>query len=418
MTFEFFIPGGNSAKNIHLTIEGVLDPNTARHQKLTFRTPLKMAPEHWNKKRQRPENIYLKKFKKINTKLDQLKVELASYIKNRHHTGKTVTHRMLSRQIKKICAENQTQYPELSLLYFMQLYIDAKKEVISYSTYKRYRVFFHLVEKFEGFITERLYVDTINSNFLKNFILFGKEEMYSENTIHRTIHFIRTILNFAERKGIRTAVKELDLKREKQQTELITLSEEEILAIKILPLSGKLTPARDWLMISCYTGQRISDFMEFSTDKLLEVNGRAYITFTQKKTKKNILLPLHPEVINVLKNNGNKFPPKLSQAEYNECIKKIALMAGIRQTVKTRIRKGHRANKTLVEKWEVLSSHVGRRSFATIFYGKIPTPLLMEATGHTTERMFLQYINSADMNRASSLGDYFEKMENEKELVN
>jgi integrase len=71
-----------------------------------------------------------------------------------------------------------------------------------------------------------------------------------------------------------------------------------------------------------------------------------------------------------------------------------------------------------VEKWEVLSSHVGRRSFATIFYGKIPTPLLMEATGHTTERMFLQYINSADMNRASSLGDYFEKMENEKELVN
>lgn len=33
-----------------------------------------------------------------------------------------------------------------------------------------------------------------------------------------------------------------------------------------------------------------------------------------------------------------------------------------------------------------------RRSFATNHFGKVPTPLLMEITGHTKETTFLSYI--------------------------
>ena len=62
-----------------------------------------------------------------------------------------------------------------------------------------------------------------------------------------------------------------------------------------------------------------------------------------------------------------------------------------------------------MEKWATLSSHIGRRSFATNFYGKIPTPLLMEATGHTTENVFLKYINPVDENRVISLSNYFNR---------
>ena len=58
------------------------------------------------------------------------------------------------------------------------------------------------------------------------------------------------------------------------------------------------------------------------------------------------------------------------------------------------------------KKWEILSSHIGRRSFATNFYSKIPTALLMEATGHTTENVFLKYINPVDENRVISLSNY------------
>jgi hypothetical protein len=46
------------------------------------------------------------------------------------------------------------------------------------------------------------------------------------------------------------------------------------------------------------------------------------------------------------------------------------------------------------EKWQLITSHVCRRSFATNFYAdqKYPTALLMNITAHSTEKQFLEYI--------------------------
>jgi integrase len=44
-------------------------------------------------------------------------------------------------------------------------------------------------------------------------------------------------------------------------------------------------------------------------------------------------------------------------------------------------------------KWELITSHIGRRSFATNFYGKINQQLIQSVTGHKTETSFLKYIN-------------------------
>jgi integrase len=409
MTIQFHLPKTGDAQNIHLTITKNVPSKDSGTQKFLFRIPLAISHKEWDEKKQRPSNIYLKRDKRIDAKLNEIKIRISEYMKEMEKANKTPSQRTISLKIKNICAEKTILYPESSLLYFVQLYIDSKKEIISSSTYKRYKVFFHLIEKFEGSIMERLYIDTIDGRFIKKFIFFGKEEAYSENTIYRSIHFIRTILNFAERKGIRTSVQELEIRREKQQRDIVTLNEQEILEIKKADLPKELQSARDWLLISCYTGQRISDFMEFSIEKLVEVNGETCISFIQKKTKKKMLLPLHPVVLNVIKKNGNRFPQKIALPAYNEHIKKIALLVGLTEPVRVKKRNGYRAENILLEKWEALSSHIGRRSFATMFYGKIPTPLLMEATGHTTEQMFLRYINPIDPERILSLSKYFNK---------
>ena len=59
------------------------------------------------------------------------------------------------------------------------------------------------------------------------------------------------------------------------------------------------------------------------------------------------------------------------------------------------------------KKWELVTSHIGRRSFATNNYGKIPTSLLISATGHSTEKMFLEYIGKTDTQKAMQLAEYF-----------
>lgn len=250
-------------------------------------------------------------------------------------------------------------------------------------------------------------IKDVNSVFVHDFLCFGKEEEYSDSTIRRTIDFVKTILNFVERSGMRTAVMEVRVKKDKKQRELISLTESEIFAIEKTQVSSELQAAKEWLLISCYTGQRFSDFIRFSVDNLQEIEGTICIKFTQKKTRKDILLPLHPAVHNILKDNNGKFPPSMSMKNYNEQIKLIAKLAGLSCILIARKRIGYRIKSLRLEKWQTLSSHIGRRSFATNFYGKIPTPLLMEATGHSTEEMFLQYINPVHYERVVQLGNYF-----------
>ena len=55
----------------------------------------------------------------------------------------------------------------------------------------------------------------------------------------------------------------------------------------------------------------------------------------------------------------------------------------------------------------LLFSHVGRRSFATNYYGDIPTSYLIYVTGHSSEIMFLNYIGKSNKDMALELTKYF-----------
>lgn len=58
-------------------------------------------------------------------------------------------------------------------------------------------------------------------------------------------------------------------------------------------------------------------------------------------------------------------------------------------------------------KYQLVSTHICRRSFATNHYGKLPTPVIMAVTGHTTEKMFLNYIGKTAKDNAKELQKYW-----------
>ena len=129
---------------------------------------------------------------------------------------------------------------------------------------------------------------------------------------------------------------------------------------------------------------------------------------------------------------------KISLVKFNEYIKQVCQIAEINTPTKGRKKpKGtkpaaevendkpkiyiplHERKKTIVTnptikgvfpKWEVISSHVCRRSFATNFYGRIPTPVLMNITAHGTEKMFLSYIGKTTYDNAFQMLEYFSKL--------
>jgi integrase len=174
------------------------------------------------------------------------------------------------------------------------------------------------------------------------------------------------------------------------------LSLEELKTIKnCKTLSEPLQIARDWLILGCNTAQRVSDLLPLTKENLKTINGSDVIDLTNKKTGKELFIPLFDEVKEVLNKYDGNFPPQISDQHFNRQIKKVAEAAEL-----TKIEFGElqnpetkRKEQGMFPKWQLVSSHIMRRSFASNYYGKYPTPLLMQITKHSTEKQFLNYIH-------------------------
>lgn len=77
-------------------------------------------------------------------------------------------------------------------------------------------------------------------------------------------------------------------------------------------------------------------------------------------------------------------------------------------SIKGKTENGWRMVEKEYPKCKLVASHIGRRSFATNNYGKIPTMYLKEITGHSTEQMFLKYIGKGSKDIAMEMFDYFD----------
>lgn len=64
-----------------------------------------------------------------------------------------------------------------------------------------------------------------------------------------------------------------------------------------------------------------------------------------------------------------------------------------------------------VKKYLAVSTHIGRRSFATNYYTHIDTTLLMSQTGHKSTKQFMEYVSKADKTNATSLAKGFAKFD-------
>lgn len=372
-------------------------------------TPLRIAPDQWDTVKERPYNIYKKEGKNLNGRLDRLRVGIAEYLNEVQKQNKILSLQGLQGQIKKQCNKSLDTYSEGTFLYETQRYIQSRTHLITPATYKRYMVFFRLFERFEGHQKKHFMLKDVGALFVKEFLSFGASEQYSPSTIIRSLHFVCTVLNHLEKRGIRTLAYEFEIPKEPvRQKKFATLNQEELSVIQNTPVPIELEKAKQWLLISCYSGQRVSDFMNFNDQMVQKLLDKPCIEFVQQKTQKPILLPLHPVIQNILKSRNGQFPEKVPYETYNRQIKEVVRLSRIDRLVRLRKRFGFRSKEVIVPLSEAVSTHIGRRSFASNFYGKIPTALLMEATGHSTEQMFQRYVGNTNTSRAQELGNYFE----------
>lgn len=110
-------------------------------------------------------------------------------------------------------------------------------------------------------------------------------------------------------------------------------------------------------LIGAYTGARHSDFLRFDETNI--VNGM--LTYVSQKTKIQSTVPLKPIVARLI---PLAKASELDDGLYNETLRNLCQRAGINKRVK--VFKGGREQ--VGPKYQFISSHTARRSFATNLY--------------------------------------------------
>jgi len=270
---------------------------------------------------------------------------------------------------------------------------------LAHNTIRTYKSLYRITKEYELEKSQQLFLAGIDKKMAVSFTQFLKiEKQYSDNYCGQLLKLLKIILRDAQKSGfeIHPYSNYIESFKQKSSDRIIHfLNPAEIKVLKGLEgIPSELEDSYKWLMIGLSIGQRVSDLLSLNASNIRKANNGLYIDIIQQKTKKAVTIGVvDPLVIDLLE---SEFPKVLSQEAFNKHIKMICKIAGIDEVVRgfKNNPKTRRKEVLSAPKYEFVTSHIMRRSFATNYYGKIETPLLMNITGHTKESTFLTYIGT------------------------
>jgi integrase len=207
-----------------------------------------------------------------------------------------------------------------------------------------------------------------------------KEAGYKVNTIHDMYKRMRDCLNDA----FDMKVANIEVQKNKnwmaktEKADNIFLTRGEISQLYNFDYKRiGLRNAVDMFVLGCETGQRYGDFSKINKGMKIYVNDETLLRFpTQKSGGKLIYvsIPTNDRIDEILE----RVRP-ISDQKLRDYIKEAAKIAGL-------------------EKWERISTHTARRSFATnnVIDG-VPNRITMSICGWKTEKQMLEYVKYTDV---------------------
>lgn len=257
-----------------------------------------------------------------------------------------------------------------------------------------------------------LQFEDITLEFYKDYIDFLNKKGLSLNTVGDNIKKLKSVMAASLELGYHknTMFKGKYFGKPVEDADNIYLSLDELRDIRMLNLTMKssLDCVRDLFLIGCFTGLRFSDFSRLTNQNITD----GYITIQQSKTGENVVIPVHSIVKEIIeKHNG--LPSVISNQKFNSYLKEIckSIPAFNASVSKVMTKAGKKLTLNL-KKWEMISSHTARRSFATNEYlGGTPSITIMAVTGHKTEKAFLKYIKVTPKEHAEKMKSLWDKRE-------
>lgn len=420
----------NANKNVSINV--IL--SQGRGNTLETNTGFSTNPKNWGKGKPTQNNST--ENKQLTSYLKKLESHILANLNNDLGNGILIDIHWLQKQIN-ICFERVEKTDNGLLTNHIQYIIDnantrkikgTTKIGISQSRIKNLETFKKLVEVYQKEIKKQINFLDVNKSFVDRFTNWlMNTKKYSTNYSGKVIDNLKTVCLDAEKSDIKTNpyIKQIEgFSESNKDRYIVTLSFDELDKISNTEMKNPAYDnARNWLLIGCEIGQRAGDLLNITKDNIRYKGGNMYLDLTQQKTGKSVTIGIvNPRIIDIIENN---FPHKISTQKLNFYIKKVCEIAEINEMIEGK-RLNPKAKKDNPEsmrkilgfypKFELITTHSFRRSFATNYYKIIPTPILIGITAHSKESLFLHYINRVEDKDANAdlFRTFYEQMNKDK----
>lgn len=318
------------------------------------------------------------------------------------------TLRIVANQ-KNYINEQRLGEPKTGVLFtdFIRYATARKSRHRTQGTVLNYNSLLFNLEKFMEENNAVLYTNSINEEFLEDFILFLEAQDLRQTYIKSMVEMVKGMTRRASYQGYAVDQTYDDVVVKSEDPYNVFLSMNEITRIYYFQdLTKFQRRIRDLFVVGCLTALRYSDYSTLTKDNF---QGE-FIVKKTKKTGQKVVVPVHDYIKEIYDRYNGEVSPGLTIQHFNRYIKQIVKKVGIDDVVQIGYTKGGKYVTETKYKWELISSHTARRSAATNLYmtRRMSTYEIMSITGHKTERSFFKYIKESQEGMAKRIdGDMF-----------
>lgn len=262
--------------------------------------------------------------------------------------------------------------------------------------------------KIEEFYTEKKKVadwEGVTIELYEEFITWCHAQNLSNNSIGTYVKCWKRSGKIALKKKWHSneIFKDEDFITLKEETPDIYLDDTKIARIYKQKLTDENNDlARDWAVLDCFLGLRISDLRKVSAN---DFTGDLF-QFVNQKTGAHVAIPIHKYARAILK-KWNGLPPAMKDSTFRDNIKQVAKLADIKNKFIYTATIGGEVKSFEYEEWQCVSPHTFRRSFITnLLKMGIPHAKVMKLAGIKKYDTLMRYFKQTTIEVAQEMKDH------------
>src|SRR6266542_1878987 len=327
-----------------------------------YNTGIKIPFENWDNDHQlviftRKGTLLKTEVLSLNEKLNRLRKKVYAIEESLSSEGISPAPELIIEQLKQPDAKKTTT---VNVCDFIDKHIKQNKTTkVSVAVYRQ------LKNDLISF-NPKISFDKISYQFfagLQNFLI---NKNLANSTIAKRLSTLKTIISSATLHGIVVDNNYKAFKLRRETLPVIALNEQDFQKLFDLGLTDnkRLSDTRDIFCFACVSGLRFSDLQQLKREHIREDQ----IVLTIRKTREPHRIPLNNYSKTILARYADDLRPlpMFSSQNLNYAIKDLCKYAGINEPVEIVKYRGNKREVSTLPKYELISLHSGRRTFATL----------------------------------------------------